>query len=620
MVENDLKGPNIKNKFIALNLLCFGYLFLIWGFLIGLVVLIVWFDVLTHAGAATFKLIIVLTVIMWALGKAMWVKIDPPKGRVLMPFEAPKLFQLIEDTRKKLRAPKIFKIIVTSDFNASVVQHPRLGILGQYQNYLMLGLLLLETLSLEQFKAVLAHEMCHLSKKHGKTSLWSYRLMSIWKNLSDKFEGQKGFMNFLFKPFFKNFMPNYLKVSRAYCRQHEFESDAYSADFMGKEETAKTLLRIEIMGESVKEYWKGLDKTVKAQDLPPKEVYLGYIKYMRDAFAMENIKDIVVNVIRRKTMDLDTHPCLTDRLKAVGHFYVSDQVVDVNQKAISFKENIESSCAQLVIEPTLLKQWHDGLVHDWDEDYKKQWYKLREGFYADQKRSKELAEKEISGIALTLGERWEKAKLHDTWEQDDEAAKEFHQLIELNHQVGSAKMLLAKILLKNNDAQGLPLMQEGLVLEPQYGTWASEQLLKYYEKNNDLPKIKQWYDSMMDYDEKGRLAELERRQVLSTDKFKSHEAKPELIEMIRTKAAECPDVKKAYLVCKKTEHAEFKPVYLLVVEIKRKFFASADYINEYKKYFLNQVWPETVFVAVQNQKFISKVRKIPNALVFERKK
>jgi hypothetical protein len=73
----------------------------------------------------------------------------------------------------RFRTPRFHHVLVTDDFNAAVVQAPRLGLFGWYRNYLLIGLPLAKALTVEQFKAVLAHEF---AKRHRKpVSSWSKR-------------------------------------------------------------------------------------------------------------------------------------------------------------------------------------------------------------------------------------------------------------------------------------------------------------------------------------------------------------------------------------------------------------------------------------------------------------
>src|SRR5882762_195320 len=66
----------------------------------------------------------------WTAVRALRVKITPPKGRRISRNEAPALFAMIEELRSRLRAGPFHQIMLTSEYNASVRQSPRLGVLG----------------------------------------------------------------------------------------------------------------------------------------------------------------------------------------------------------------------------------------------------------------------------------------------------------------------------------------------------------------------------------------------------------------------------------------------------------------------------------------------------------
>jgi len=74
--------------------------------------------------------------------------------------------------------------LITDDFNAAVVQIPRLGLLGWYRNTLLIGLPLMKALTRQQLAAVLAHEFGHLAGGHGRLGNWVYRLRFGWARLA----------------------------------------------------------------------------------------------------------------------------------------------------------------------------------------------------------------------------------------------------------------------------------------------------------------------------------------------------------------------------------------------------------------------------------------------------
>src|SRR5258708_4431800 len=94
--------------------------------------------------AVAVKLIVILGFFLWVVLKALWVRIPPPDGEGIGPQDAPALFSIIAEVQQKLGAPRFHKVLVNDDFNAGVVQAPRLGVLASHRNYLLITLPLLK--------------------------------------------------------------------------------------------------------------------------------------------------------------------------------------------------------------------------------------------------------------------------------------------------------------------------------------------------------------------------------------------------------------------------------------------------------------------------------------------
>src|SRR5437867_901284 len=94
----------------------------------------------------------------WAVGRALWVRLPLPEGRPIARREAPALFVVIDGLRGQLRSPSFHRVLIVGEVNAGVRQAPRLGVFGWPRNYLLLGLPLMDLLSADEFRAVLAHE------------------------------------------------------------------------------------------------------------------------------------------------------------------------------------------------------------------------------------------------------------------------------------------------------------------------------------------------------------------------------------------------------------------------------------------------------------------------------
>src|SRR6516164_8897861 len=80
--------------------------------------------------------------------KSLWLKIPAPAGVDVDRRSAPRLIEEIQSIRKRLRTLTVHRVVIEpEEFNAGVVQVPRLGPLGWHRNHLVVGLPLLEALS-----------------------------------------------------------------------------------------------------------------------------------------------------------------------------------------------------------------------------------------------------------------------------------------------------------------------------------------------------------------------------------------------------------------------------------------------------------------------------------------
>jgi len=299
--------------FLALLGYCYVALVVI-GLLLASVLLIVLLAAL-HA-YVLIKFAFLLLGAIAVIIKSMWVKYSPPEGFELKRADVPKLFEMIDEVQHKSGGPRIHKVLLDSNFNCAVSQFPRFGIFGIYENYVLLGLPLLDSLPVSKFKAVLAHEMGHLSGQHGKFGSWIYHVKRSWLqtyvNLSVNKLG-----NSPIKKFANWFVPKFEVHSLALCRQQELAADRIAADICGPAIAANALITTEIKGGILdKEYWPSLLKEIRTSAEPINGVYFR----LRDASHQAIAPNTVLDVLRSKWRQhnpLDSHPSLSERVKAL---------------------------------------------------------------------------------------------------------------------------------------------------------------------------------------------------------------------------------------------------------------------------------------------------------------
>ena len=212
---------NYRLRVALFALLGYAYIFLILLGLLAFVGLIVLFIVWSrHISGRIIQLIILLLIPAWVTMRSLWVTFLPPQGLRLSRHQFPHLFALLDELTTKLQAPKFHNILLNQELNAAVVQVPRLGIFGWQENYLLLGLPLMQSLSLEQLKAVLAHELGHLSGNHSRFQRWIYRVRNTWMQIYERLhQNDQHGASILFNRFLDWYWPSFNAYSFVlYCK------------------------------------------------------------------------------------------------------------------------------------------------------------------------------------------------------------------------------------------------------------------------------------------------------------------------------------------------------------------------------------------------------------------
>lgn len=103
-----------------------GVLLVSLALLTGILVLLI-----AHPNAGTVKLALVLGVLFGGMAlailRALCVRLQAPDGVELTPTSAPGLMALVERLRQRVGSTRFHRVLLTGEYNASVVQHPRLG-------------------------------------------------------------------------------------------------------------------------------------------------------------------------------------------------------------------------------------------------------------------------------------------------------------------------------------------------------------------------------------------------------------------------------------------------------------------------------------------------------------
>lgn len=535
-----------KSRVLLMALLGYGYITVM---LVGLVMATLLS--LLFLKVLGLKLAIPLLVLIWAVLKALWVRLDAPLGRRVTQREAPALFEMINDLRKRLKAPRFHRILITDDFNACVVQTPRLGIFGWHRNYLVIGLPLMKSLSEEQFRAVLAHEFGHLAGGHGRVSNWIYRLRLSWHRLMDSLTAGGHFGTFLFRRFFTWYVPYFTAFSFPLARANEYEADAAAARVTSSQAMAQALTAVNVVGSYLDErYWSTIHRS--AMDLP-RPAFAPFERLAEQLSAdiePASTQLWLDHALERKTTSADTHPSLSDRSHAL-------------QQPPLLVLPAREERADLLLGPALQSitqeldcQWEEAILPAWQQRY--------ETATQGRARLQELEACMTEGAALSAPEAYERACLTEEFGSGAEAALE--QFRELQQQEPNSPMAcfaLGSRLLGRDDEAGLDLVQHAIELDDDAMLPGYELLRDFCWRHGQEAAAHAWHDKLMQRSELLQRARAEREQLTVKDKFDHHGLPEELVAEVRACLKSIRGVRKVYLLRKRLKLFPEQPLYVV---------------------------------------------------------
>jgi Zn-dependent protease with chaperone function len=483
--------------------------------------------------------------------KSMWVRIAPPEGRPIARREAPALFAAIDEVRAALGAQRIDRVVATPDFNAAVAQVPRLGLLGWPRNYLVIGLPLMASLTVDEFRAVLAHELGHLSRHHARFGNWIYRIRLTWDRLLAMLEQDRGFTTRLFARFFEWYTPYFNAYSFVLARANEYEADRASARVAGREAAGSALVAVHAKAAYFdSQYWEKLWQGVRDRPEPPPAPYSELIARCKSV--PSDLGKAYAKVALEAPADVnDTHPLLADRLRALGvapraSFGIERSAAD---------ELLGDALARIAAEQD--RAWHEQVQPVWRERY--------ETVTAQRRRLIELNGEAQRG-ALTLDAACERARLAEGLDGRYAALPLYRQLVEQHPRHAPALYAYGRLLVQGGDGQGVTLVERAIGIDRRAEQAGAELLLEFYRSRKDIDGMDRWHARLNAAASRHSAARVELTRFSLRDALSAHalseNARARLVEAIAAQRK----VTRAWLVRKHGKHLPDVPGYLLLLE------------------------------------------------------
>lgn len=603
-----------RRKVILFAGLGYGYILVVLLVLIALLVGLVWVMIASdHIGTGAIKIGIFLFIIIATIVRSLFITIPAPKGRRVSRTEAPKLWQEVDTLSQSLGSPKVDEIIVNLEMNAAAAQRPRFGFFGGNKNYLLLGLPLMHGLPTEEMRSVIAHEFGHFSGQHGKTGGRIYRLNQSFARIQTALHQSSA--NLLFRGFYDWFQPRFDAISFVLRRQNEYEADAAAVRVAGSS-ASRALMRLSYLGRSLDEgVWDKLGKLVKEQPAPPKDAFNAMPQMMAAATETLDLRTLVQNELEDKTGYEDTHPCLTDRLRAMGAL-----PHDPDAALEELKKSTGESSAEFYIGPFL-----PDLVRYFNEDYAKQitgsWLEQYRGHKEGGQKLIALRAKQEEG-ALSRAEQIDLGFLVLRLEDPKDALPIFQTLLDAKPDDAEAMFGLGEAKLAVGEADGEDLLRASTRLNASYLEPAVRKIVDFRQKSGkfgseDLQKIK---DEFHEQFQAAGIVKRERLYIKPTDEFTSSSLDPaqraELAEQLRARG----DIRTAFLVAKIIRMGDAQRHNILILEPMSRLTNEEKNKQLTQKVLKEVSFPSavTVLTPVQIKPWKTRFKSIGDAVLYKR--
>ncbi len=415
-------------------------------------------------------------VVIASLGAALWILRPKPQGIEITKSDAPSLFAMIREVQNAVKGPDIARVFISDEVNAHIEQVPQKKKFWKTDNYLTLGLPLLNLLTPDELKAVIAHEFGHLCAGDGKIGNWMFRAGTVIGRLEHQYETQ-GMTLFEMPIAFcvNRFGRAYLDRVFPLMRQQELAADAMAARVTGSDHLASALLRLQIGANYMhQQFWPWVKKRtlfVSAPDVYPIRDSANALMALPESD--QTLRWLNEGLLTESDYE-DSHPCLMDRLNAlrVDPFY---------------------PVQNLRVAATLLGRSHAALTSEldnrWRDGFAGEWAAAHDKGQKDRVNYNHMASK-MRTQGLTLKESIEFIELSQSLLESDQVYQNLGYLLQVHGDAGEAWLEAGRVLLEDGNPQCIAYLQHATELNSTMLSTVRQMMAHHYREMGDEAAVR----------------------------------------------------------------------------------------------------------------------------------
>lgn len=228
-----------------------------------------------------------------------------------------RLFELIESVARLTGQAMPSDVYLVPQVNAWVAQ--RGGFMGIGSRRVMgIGLPLIHSLTVQEFRAVLAHEFGHFYGGDTKLGPWVYKTRAAVARTIQALGSSASIGLVIVQAPFRAYGAVFLRITQAVSRAQEHAADALAARVGGAPHLASGLKSVHATAPLYEAFWGGEYAPLLAAGLTP-PLGEGFERFLATAEVQDGLRRALAAALEKREVDpLDTHPALRLRLEAIG--------------------------------------------------------------------------------------------------------------------------------------------------------------------------------------------------------------------------------------------------------------------------------------------------------------
>lgn len=324
--------------------------------------------------------------------------------------------------------------------------------------------------------------MGHISKSRSAFSGWVYRLRRLWFTILDELNG-----HYLFLSFFRWYAPYFFAYSFVLARSDEYVADKCGAEIAGSQAMAESLIAIHVYGKYLEEkFWPDIIK--HADDAPVPDVDPFTMMFKPGEFEPSDGDKMnwLLECWKERTDTSDTHPCLSERLSALGFRGVAAGPIDAAKPPLPPPASVGETAAK-----RFMAGWGDRLISLIDSEWRRTIYPVWTNHHGEAKQGRmklDTYERKIEFTQLTAEEMLDRAKLTARFYGAGYAVPLMMEMVKIYPLDLRSYLYTGSLLLELNDAGGINYLERAAQMNPHVGAKAYRLIAEYLRSQGQYTK------------------------------------------------------------------------------------------------------------------------------------